>query len=215
MRISRVWLTLACSVALSGGLRAQSQDSLMGLAGGELPPAGYGSLTQEGVSVRLNAGDVDIRFLPLDERVLRLMASDAYDSFHRLVQDRQSAIDSVASANGFSSPGLALVTFFAIRGGVRYEPLNVYVVIRNQLVRPFGLVPFTSNVASRQLDVRGQASAILLYDTPIPVFEAFSVAYGTRVTDGWASQLERIQRERARVMGKVRRDQADSVVSTQ
>lgn len=48
------------------------------IPGGELPPVGYGSLRQDNVSMRLTLSDLELRLLPLDERLLRLMAPDAY-----------------------------------------------------------------------------------------------------------------------------------------
>jgi hypothetical protein len=74
------------------------------------------------------------------------------------------------------------------------------------LYRPSGIVPFSSNFNSQQLDVRQQASGLLLFEATLPVFEPFSVSYGTASSD-WEGKLTRIQRERARVMGRtVRRD---------
>ncbi len=73
------------------------------------------------------------------------------------------------------------------------------------------MVPFTASITNRQLDTRQQASAIMVYNTPIPVYESFGVAYGVIVVPGaWSNQLSKVQRERTRVMTKVRQGQVDS-----
>ena len=201
-------LAVCLTIAASGVVQAQSA---VGIPGSDLPPAGYGSLSQDNISLRATLGDLDIRFLPLDEGLLRLLANDAYASLHGLVASKQQAIDSVARAAGVTSPGLALVSFYALKQAAQFEPQNLYVVIRNQQYPPVGIIPFTANFSARQLDQRQQATAILMYDRFIPVYEGFSVAYLGQSSDAWSGLLLRIDRERARVMGKVRRDAVDTV----
>lgn len=201
-------LAVCLTIAASGVVQAQSAA---GIPGSDLPPAGYGSLSQDNISLRATLGDLDIRFLPLDEGLLRLLANDAYASLHGLVASKQQAIDSVARAAGVTSPGLALVSFYALKQAAQFEPQNLYVVIRNQQYPPVGIIPFTANFSARQLDQRQQATAILMYDRFIPIYEGFSVAYLGQSSDAWSGLLLRIDRERARVMGKVRRDAVDTV----
>ena len=43
-------------------------------------PAGYGSLTQNDLALRVRNDDIEIRFIPLDPRVTRLLARDALQS---------------------------------------------------------------------------------------------------------------------------------------
>ena len=84
-------------------------------AGVNLPPGGYGSLTQDNIALRINTPDIGVRFVPLDARVTRLLAKDSWESLRSLVESRRVAIDSVAHAAGVSRPGLALVSFFGQR----------------------------------------------------------------------------------------------------
>ena len=180
------------------------------IAGGELPPTGYGSLKQDNVSVRISLNDIEVRFLPLDERLIRLLAPDAYQSLHGLVVSRQAAIDSAARVSGLTRPGLALVSFFALRSAARYDPENVALSYRNQFERPAAIVPYTGNFTSRQLDVRRQASAIYLFDEPLPVYERFDVVYGTTQASWSDDILRRIEVERVRVQSKSQADRGDS-----
>jgi hypothetical protein len=196
-------LLLACA----GRVRAQD-----GGVATDLPPVGYGSFNQEQLSVRFRAQDIDVRFLPLDERLLRLLSRDAYASLHSLVVEFQGRIDSVARQGGLSDPGLALVTFFGLQAEARFEPENFLLLYRNQFRRPSAILPYTANFSSRQLGVRQQATAIYVFDAPLPVFEEFGIAYGASTTSAWREALRRIERERARVIARwqTERERGDS-----
>jgi hypothetical protein len=207
VRIARIVVAalLLCSCIGSGRAGAQAT-----LGGADLPPAGYGSLKQDQVSVRFQAGDLEVRLLPLDEQLLRLIARDGYESLHGLVTSRQAAIDSAALEAGLSSPGLALVSFFALRDNAQFDPQNVSLLYRNQLYRPAAVLPMTGNFTSRQLPVRRQASGIYLFDLPLPIFETFDVVYASSQSSSWKDILPRIQRERGRVVARWQAERGDS-----
>ena len=75
--MSKAWLVIAATLtmACAGSTHAQSSNEVS-VAGGDLPPPGYGTLSQDDISIRFNAGDIDIRMVPLDQRVLRLLGPD-------------------------------------------------------------------------------------------------------------------------------------------
>jgi len=180
---------------------------------GDLIPPGYGTLNQDDVNIRLVAGDLEVRFLPLDARVLVLIARDGYQSLHGLVAARQAQIDSAAREAGFGSPGLALVSFFALRDGARFDPPDVNLSYRNQLYRPIAIVPVTANFNSRQLPVRRRATAIYLYEVTLPVFEEFQVTYGATQSDAWRDIRQHVERERDRVVARLRAERGDSLAA--
>jgi hypothetical protein len=199
------WAVAAIAALLAMPARAQQP-----VAGSDLPPAGYGTLNQDQLSVRLAVSDLEVRFLPLDERVLRLVAKDGYESLRGLATARQAQIDSAGRAAGVASPGLALVSFFALRGDARFDPENVSLFYRNQFYRPVAIVPITANFTGRQLPVRQQASAIYLFELTLPVFEQFAVAYGASQSSIWSEILPRIERERVRVLSRWQAARSDS-----
>lgn len=186
---------------------AKGQDSTS--AQGDLPPAGFGTLNQDDIAVTLRQEDLEIRVVPLDERILRLLAPDAYVSLSGILKTRSADIDSISRRNGVAVPGILFVTFFARRAGARFDPQNLNLMIRNQLYRPIGVVRYSANFNSQQLEVRQQASGLILFEETLPVFEPFTISYGTTSSDAWEGKLTRIQRERTRVTGRgVRRDSA-------
>jgi hypothetical protein len=196
MRCSRKpWIVLICTALAFGASVAHGQ----GGAGVTLPPGGFGTLTQNDLALRIRTTDLDLRFVPLDPRVTRLLAKDSWESLRSVVQSRRAAIDSVANMTGVSRPGLALVTFFAQRDNARFDPQSVTVRIRGREYRPLGIVPFSGQFTSQQLDVRQQVSGIYLFEQDLPVNDSFVVLYAGQPSDDWQGKQRTLERERARV----------------
>jgi hypothetical protein len=173
-------------------------------AGVTLPPGGFGSLTQNDLALRIRTPDFEVRFVPLDARVTRLLAKDSWESLRSVVESRRTAIDSVANASGVSRPGLALVTFFGQRVNARFDPQTLTVSARSREFRPLGIVPFSGRFTSQQLDVREQVSAIYLFEEDLPVNDSFTVLYAGQASDDWQGKQRTLDRERARVASRER-----------
>jgi hypothetical protein len=200
--------TAACGGAQGQAAPAPAQVQAPG--GEELVPVGHGRLNQDDISIRLTSGDLEIRFVPLQERVLRLLAPDAYRALHELRESRRGAVDSIGHRFGAAAPGVALVTFFAARAGQQYQPQDIALTVQNQEFRALGIVPVSSNFTSQQLPVRGQASAIYVFEMPIPVLQEFVLSYGPARTDSWRGRINTITREQDRLMQRARAARPDS-----
>jgi len=200
-------VVVVTSVAACGASRAPAQqpasasptDSLFGLV-----PPGYGQLNQDVITIRLRSGDLEIRFTPLDERVTRLLADDAYQSLNLLTNRYQATIDSLAAVEGIRRPGLALITFFALAPNTPFDPNLVLLTTRNRLLRPSAFIPLSASFSAQRLEVRTQAMGLYLFEDIIPVTEPFSIGYLGSTTDEWERRLTRFDRERARILGKVK-----------
>jgi hypothetical protein len=162
---------------------------------GNLPPAGYGRLEQSRLAVTIRTDELEIRFIPLDERVTRLLAPDAYRSLHDLVASRRAAIDSL----GITNPGLMLVTFFSLRPDVLFDAQLISIEVRSRRYRSIGVIPYSSNFTSGQLGTREQATGILVFDSELTVYEPMPFAYDLLTSNGWERNLGVIERERSRV----------------
>jgi hypothetical protein len=178
-----------------------------------LASPGYGSLTQNDLSLRIRTSDVEVRFLPLDIRVTVLLARDSWESLRSLVQSRRPAIDSVARASGISHPGLALVTFFGQRANARFDPQTLTLATRNRVFQPLGVVPFTPRFTSQQLNVREQVSAIFLYEEDLPVNDSFTISYAGQTSDDWRNKQPALDRERSRADLRARAGVRDAAVT--
>ncbi len=164
-------------------------------------PLGQGRLGQDNITVRLRAGTLDIRVVPLDERVLRLLSNDGYAALHALVVSQQRRIDSVASARGVRRPGVALVSFHALAPSTRFDPQSLSISLRNRYYRPIGVLAMSPSFSSQQLDASGTASGIVIYEEELPVTEPFTISYLDATTDEWERRLPRLETERGRIVG--------------
>ena len=200
---------LGCVGLLLGAAPACAQGQAGGAAD-PLPPPGFGSLKQSDLALNVRSDELEVRLVPLDERVTRLLARDAHESLESLVHSRRASIDSVARMYGISSPGLALVTFFGGRVGARFDPSTLTLGIRNRVLRPRGVVPFSPRFTSQQLDVREQVSAIFVFDELLPVTDDFNFAYQGRTSESWGNKQRLLDRERGRVAARARVTRPDS-----
>lgn len=170
----------------------------------------YGTLNQNDLAIRMSNEDVEIRFIPLDPKVTRLLANDAFQSLRSLVEARRRSIDSVASRAGVTEPGLALVSFFGLRSDTRFDPQTLTVRLRNRALQPLGIIPINPRFTSHQLNLREQASAIYLFEEDLPVDDSFSLSYGDLVSPDWQTRQPLIDRERARVSARTRATRPDT-----
>jgi hypothetical protein len=202
---------VGCAWALLAAAPGLAQEG--GGALDPLPPPSFGSLKQSDLALRLRSDELEVRLVPLDQRVTRLLARDAYESLESLVRSRRSSIDSLARLSGISTPGLALVTFFGGREGARFDPSTLSLGIRNQLYRPRGIIPFSPRFTSQQLTVREQVSAIYIFDELLPVTDAFTFSYEGRVSEDWEDKQRLLDRERGRVAARSRVTRPDSAAA--
>jgi hypothetical protein len=194
----RSWIDagLAAAVALAAAAAVAQQQPT------DLPPAGFGTLRQDQVQVRLGTENLAVRALPLDERVIRLLSPDSYRSLSELVQSRASEIAAAARAAGQDSVAMFLVTFFGLQPQVRFNPDQVYISSQNTFFRPIGVVPLTPRWSEYQIDQRQQAAAIYLFEPGIAVLQPFTVRYGERASEAWSSVLRLLDAERTRVLSR-------------
>jgi hypothetical protein len=199
-------LTLVTATAACAGhpapAPAQQPTSSVGGDQGSLVPPGHGQLRQDVITLSLRSGSLELRFTPLDERVTRLLSSDAYQSLQVLLTRQAGAIDSTVSRLGIRTPGLALVSFYGLAPNTRFDPQLVTLTVRNQQFQPAAVLPISTSFSSQQLDTRDQATGLIIFDQPIPVTEPFDLDYLDASSSDWARRLNRFDRERARIRAK-------------
>lgn len=196
MRCSRSWRDGVVTAGLLLAARTLPAQT------GDLPPAGFGTLRQDQIAVRLATGNLAVRALPLDERVIRLLAPDAYRSLHELVVSRAGDIAAVARGAGQDSLVAFMVTFFGLQPLVRFNPDQVYVASQNRVFRPVGIVPLTPRWSEGAVDQRQQAVAIYLFEPGVDALRPLQVSYGSETADTWSTTLRLLDAERARVLSR-------------
>ena len=169
----------------------------------QLPPAGFGTLTQDDIAVRLNSQNLQWRIIPLDEEVIRLLAPDTYQSLHALRLMRAAQIDSIANTLQLRNPRIMYVTLTAVQPDVRFDPQQLLLSSLGQLYRPLATLPLTLGWSQQILKQGSQAGALFVYSPQIPLFEeAFIVNYFGVTSARWATSMRRLEEERARVFAR-------------
>ena len=182
--------------------RAAGQDS----TSTDLPPAGYGTLRQDDVALRLQAPHLQIRIVPLDERVIRLLAPDTYESFHRVRESKAADIADAARRYGIHEPTLFLVTFFGLHDQARFSPEIITITSENQFFRPVGILPLSPLWSGQTLSQRETATAVYVFDGGIRLFAPFTVSYDGTSTNAWEQHLPKLDRERASAAARAAAD---------
>jgi hypothetical protein len=192
VRLSVLVLALA-----SGPVSAQSPADSAGL-----PPAGLGTLHQDDIALRLAAGNVQLRILPLDERITRLLAPDTYASLTQLVAARAEEIRRLAVQHAVRRPELFLVTFFGLEPRAQFNPEDVALTSQSRFFRPVAILPLSAQWSELQLKQRETANAIYLFEEGIVLLEPFSVSYEGSSSSQWEQTLRLLEQERARVYAR-------------
>jgi len=165
-------------------------------------PPGYGTLKRDDIVVRFATGTVEIQCLPLDEQVIRLLATDTYTSLSQLVRSRSDDITAAAERAGVNNPTLVLVTFYGLVPQARFNPEDLNITSRGRLFRPAGIVPLSPTWGSYQIDARQQAVAVYLFEPGITFRETLSISYQGIVNESWSRAIRLLDQERSRVRAR-------------
>ncbi len=172
------------------------------LAAQDTVPPGFGTLKRDDIVVRFATGTIEIQCLPLDEQVIRLLATDTYQSLTQLIRSRQDDITAAAERAGVDKPTLVLVTFYGLVPQARFNPEDLNVTSRGRLFRPAGIVPLSPTWGSYQLDARQQAVAIYLFEPGISFRETLSISYQGLANESWSRAIRLLDQERSRVRAR-------------
>jgi hypothetical protein len=200
-RLCRLMLVLAlCACAHSSRAHSQETPDPMGT----MPPMGLGSLTQEQTSISIANSQLTLRFQPLNERLMRLLAPDAYRALSAMISSRRAAIDSVSRSSGATQPGLMLVTVYGNVPDVRFEATSIGVAVNSIRIEPVGIIPLDANFSRQQLAVQSVGMGLFVFAEELPVYSPMVFSYGTVAAEGWAQKISLFDRELARVSARAR-----------
>ncbi|HEY2805178.1 MAG TPA: hypothetical protein VGI92_04895 [Gemmatimonadales bacterium] len=195
---------MALAAACAPAHRAAAQAGPAGPAAAQdpsLPPPGFGSLRQDDIGIRLDGRNLLIRIIPLDEKVIRLLAPDSYRSLHDMRESHAEQIKA-ASRPGMDSAEVFMVTFFGLQPQTRFNPDELQILSQNATYRPVGYVAITPRFSENQVGAREQAAAIFVYEPGIEVLRPFTVTYNSLQSDSWNAALTLLNTERARVLAR-------------
>ncbi len=179
----------ACTIAPA----TPTTDSL---APSEMPPAGYGTLLQEEITITVRSADLELHVTPLSESVIRVAAPDVY-----------TRLAGVVAAHGDAIPDeteLFLVSFYSDEPDRAFLPNDVHIISRGLRARPSAVVPITPSWGQQRVRQQSPEMAVYGYGPGVALDSDLVVAYGTAQSNEWAGILTRVRAERSRALARSR-----------
>lgn len=168
-------------------------------------PAGYGSLRQDDIAIRLEPQGLIVRAIPLDESVIRLLTVDSYRALRDLEQSNRRTIDGIARRSGGRAPDLWYVSFYGLEENARFSPMELVITSGGQDFRPIDVIPLSTGFGEQRLRQRQTQSAVYVYPGDIDVDHPLTVTFQGQQSVIWEQLLQRIERERALVRARATR----------
>lgn len=172
----------------------------------DLVPAGYGSLRQDDISVKVRLQGVLVRAIPLDESVIRLLSPDSYRALRDLrdAGGRREQIQRAAQRVGVQDPSLWYVSYFGLQPDAQYVAGDMDIISGGRDFRPLEVIPLTAGFGAQRVSQREVQSAIYIFDHGIDTNHALTVTVQSVPTTSWSQVIPLIERERALVRSRVR-----------
>jgi hypothetical protein len=168
------------------------------IAASQLVPPGFGTLRQDDIAVRLDLQGYQIKLIPLDETVIRLLSPDSYRALRDLQESRRTDVASAARRNGLQQYRIWYVSFYGLAPEVRFSPNEVTLTNNGRDFRPLDVLTVTAGFGENRLQQRQTQAALYLFDGALDASQPVVVHVESAVdANSWSSALQRIARERA------------------
>jgi len=180
-------------------------ESLEAQGARPLPPAGYGTLSQDAITIPLEspAENLFIKVTPLTEWVIRMTAPDTYRRLNGYKVSRGSQILDSARRHGERGwPLVLFVSFYTIAVESTYEPHDLQIEVSNSVYRPFDIIPVTPGFNRERLPQQESQIAIYLFDGDIDLDLPIEVEYDRVRSGRWAAIRSLLDRELAKVLSR-------------
>lgn len=173
---------------------------------GGLIPAGFGSLKQDDIALRVSQFGLQVRAIPLDESVIRVLSPDSYRALSDLVRSQRVRLDEIRRRTALSSLNLWYVSFFGVElGEARFSPMELIITNVGRDFRPIEVLPLSPGFGQQRVRQREVQHALYVFDGQLDVNQPLVLSYETSRAREWSSVLERIERERSLVRSRSRR----------
>lgn len=170
-----------------------------------LVPAGYGTLRQDDIALKLQVDQVQVRAIPLDEAVIRVLAPDSYRSLHGLRESKREAIDRFAGRYLLRERNVWLVSFYGLAPDARFQPGELTLSVSGRDYRPLEILPLSTGFGEQRLAQRETQTALYLFGDGVNLSQPIVARMQGREDPSWADILQRIEQERALIRGRAAR----------
>ena len=205
--LSAAALALPGSGLAQGGGRAAAParaDTARRVERDQMIPAGFGTLRQDQIAIRVQTLGLTVSAIPLEEGVIRTLAPDSYRTLHAIRESKKAALEALRARNGLASVQAWYVTYFNVQqGDARFDAFDFLVHSVGQDFRPLDALPITPGFGDGRVAQRGQASAIYAFDPQIDLNQPLTVTSLGQQTTAWGdTMLPLIERERSMVWSR-------------
>lgn len=170
-----------------------------------LVPAGFGTLRQDDIALKLQVDQVQVRAIPLDESVIRVLAPDSYRSLHGLRESKRDAIDRLAGRYMLRERNVWLVGFYGLAPDARFSPGELTLTVSGRDYRPVEILPLSSGFGEQRLDQRETQTALYLFADGVDLSQPIVARMQGREDPSWGDIVQRIEQERALIRGRATR----------
>ena len=176
-------------------------------ASAAIVPAGFGSLRQDELAIRLQPSGLVVRAIPLHESLIRLLTPDSYRTLHDLRASNELALGDISRRLGGRPVEPWLVSFHGVEPEVRFSPLDLIITSAGRDFRALDVVALSAGFGEQRLRQRETQTAILVFEAEVDLQQPLTVWFMTERSDHWEQMLPRIERERALVRARASRSE--------
>lgn len=203
-----VGLTMACATSQSSVAQVPPVGSNTVIADTLDPnyvPAGFGSLRQDAIALKVApTSGLQVRAVPMDERILRLLSPDSYRALSGLIASKKEELEQVKQRNSLPSFSVWYVSFYGLeQGETRFSPQEFIISNTGRDFRPIDILPLSPGFGEYRLRQRETQSALFVFDGQIDVNQPTTAKMeGTSSATDWSRVLQVIERERSLVRSR-------------
>jgi hypothetical protein len=169
-------------------------------APGALIPAGYGTLRQEELAIRLRRGELEMYVVPLDEMVIRTAAPDTWERLSALGSAHRSWF---RERTGSDAPyRIFLVALYTEAEPLAFEPGELAVVTGGIRLRPVLFRGLTPGWDQQRVVPDEAQMAVYAFPPEVSLDGDLELEYQEVRSRDWARVLPVIQAEQQRVRAR-------------
>jgi hypothetical protein len=173
---------------------------------GSVIPAGFGTLKQDEISIVLEANNVRIAAIPLDESVIRALAPDSYRALHSYAESNRRGIMQRASMHAIREPRVWYVRYDGLAPDARFVATDLTVTSGGRDFRPVDVVGLTAGFGEGRLQPRETQRGLLIFEEGVDVSQPLVVSVGTAHNVDWdlgtTGILRKLDTERSSIRGR-------------
>ena len=166
-------------------------------------PAGFGTLRQDDIALKVQLGALQVRMIPLDESVIRTLSPDSYRTLHELRASKRAAVEGVLRRTAMPGASLWYVQFFNLEPGeARFSPQDVVINSAGRDFRPLDVFALTPGFGEQRLQQREVQAALYVFDPAVEINQPLTITVETQSSTMWETLLKKVDQERALIRNR-------------